>query len=175
MVRQAFAPQTQRNSNQKTGWEKLPAALRTGLSKGTLADLSKFPADWPELELLPLAASAAPTNDSDNYAAVSIEVLTTTSRGNVTINSSDTSVNPLISSNWLLTTADQELAIAGFKRARQIANATGVIVGPEFSPGPDVQTNAQMLEFIKETLAPIHHAVGTCKTVQFLHDDFFAK
>ncbi|KAL9591440.1 MAG: hypothetical protein Q9179_007719 [Wetmoreana sp. 5 TL-2023] len=70
--------------------------------------------------------------------------------------------NPLVSPNWLLTTTDQELAIQGFKRAREIANATGIIVGPETSPGPQVQTDAQILEFIKESLAPIHHAVATC-------------
>lgn len=109
----------------------------------------------------------AATNDSANYAAVSIAVLSTTSRGNVTINSIDTTVNPLISPNWLATIADQEVAIAGFKRARQIANATGVVVGSEYAPGPGTQTDSEILEFIKNTLAPIHHAVGTCKPSQY--------
>ncbi|KAK3173823.1 hypothetical protein OEA41_007155 [Lepraria neglecta] len=145
------------------GWEKLPQSLRSQLSSSTLSDLSQFPSDWPELELLPLAATTATVPDTDNYASVSIAVLTTTSRGNVTINSTDTNDNPLVSPNWLLTITDQELAVQGFKRARQIANATGITIGPEFSPGPETQTDAQILEYIKQNLVPIHHASATCK------------
>ncbi|KAI4129721.1 MAG: hypothetical protein LQ338_002105 [Usnochroma carphineum] len=144
------------------GWEKIPNSLRSGMSKTTLTDLSRFPSDWPELELLPLAASAAPAADSDNYASVSIAILATTSRGNVTIRSADTNDNPVVSPNWLLTTTDQEIAVQGFKRARQIAKATSIVVGPEVFPGPQVQTDEQILEFIRQTLAPIHHASATC-------------
>lgn len=144
-------------------FEKLPRPLRSQLSPAALSAFSKFPADWPELELLPLAATTAATNDSDNYASFTVAVLTTTSRGNVTINSTDTNDNPLVSPNWLLTIEDQELAVQGFKRARQVAAATGATVGPEFFPGPSTQSNAQILRYIRETLAPIHHASTTCK------------
>lgn len=144
-------------------FEKLPDQLRGPLSPTALSALSKFPTDWPELELLPVAAAAAETNDSDNYASFRIAVLTSTSRGNVTINSTDTNYNPLVSPNWLLTSEDQELAVQGFKRARQVAAATNVTVGPEFSPGPSTQSNAQILQYIKKTLSPFHHASSTCK------------
>lgn len=149
-------------TDRRIGWEKIPNSLRSGMSKTTLTDLSRFPSDWPELELLPLAASAAPAADSDNYASVSIAILATTSRGNVTIRSADTNDNPVVSPNWLLTTTDQEIAVQGFKRARQIAKATSIVVGPEVFPGPQVQTDEQILEFIRQTLAPIHHASATC-------------
>ena len=42
------------------GWEKVPSRYRGLLSERALADLAQFPADWPELELLPLAASTVP-------------------------------------------------------------------------------------------------------------------
>ena len=145
------------------GWEKLPQTLRSGLSNLTISDLAQFPSDWPELELLPLADTTAAVTDTGNYFSVSIAVLATTSRGNVTINSTDTKDNPLVSPNWLLTTTDQELAVQGFKRAREIANATGITVGPETSPGAQIQTDAQILEYIKQDLAPIHHASAACK------------
>ncbi|MCJ1458167.1 hypothetical protein MMC28_008538 [Mycoblastus sanguinarius] len=144
------------------GWEKLPQTLRSGLSNLTISDLAQFPSDWPELELLPLADTTAAVTDTGNYFSVSIAVLATTSRGNVTINSTDTKDNPLVSPNWLLTTTDQELAVQGFKRAREIANATGITVGPETSPGAQIQTDAQILEYIKQDLAPIHHASAAC-------------
>ena len=102
-------------------------------------------------------------NDTDNYFSMTIADLVTTSRGNVTINSTDTNDNPIVSPNWLLTTTDQELAVQGLKRAREIANATGITVGAEIAPGTQVQTDAQILEYIKQTLAPIHHASATCE------------
>lgn len=92
---------------------------------------------------------------------MSIAVLTTTSRGNVTINSTNANNNPIVSPNWLLTTPDQELAIQGLKRARELIAASGISVGPEFSPGPNVQSDSDILAYIKETLNPIHHACAT--------------
>ena len=145
------------------GFEKLPQSLRSQLSSETLHDLAQFPADWPELELLSLAAATVATNDSDNYASFAIAVLATTSRGNVTINSTDTSLNPLISPNWLLTKTDQDVAVQGLKRARQIAAASGITVKPEFAPGPTIETDAEILNYIQQSLGPIHHASATCE------------
>lgn len=144
------------------GWEKLPAHLRRGLSKVTLAGLSTFPSDWPELELLPLAYNIVPPTDQKNYATFSVAMLTPTSRGNVSIMSADTHDNPVVSPNWLATEADQEVAVQALKRIREVAAASGIIDGPEVFPGPDVTSDAALLAFIKATLTPIYHAVATC-------------
>ena len=93
---------------------------------------------------------------------MTVALVASTSRGNVTLSSKDTSVNPLINPNWLGTSTDQQVAIGGFRRARQIFNATGLVVGPEFSPGAQVQTDEQILAYIRKTMTTIHHAVGTC-------------
>lgn len=85
------------------------------------------------------------------------------SRGNVTIDSTDTNDNPLISPNWLLSRTDQEVAVQGFKVARDLAAASGITIGPELVPGPSVQTDDQILEAIKSSLAPAYHAVGSCE------------
>ena len=149
------------------GWEKIPTPQRQDLSNETLSLLSLFPADWPELELLPIPGSVVPhpPTDTSNYLDIQIGVLTATSRGNVTINSTDTTQNPVVSPNWLLTQADQEMAIAGFKRARQIAEAAprGFIVGEEVAPGPAVQSDADILAYIQKSMATLHHASATCK------------
>ena len=145
------------------GFEKLPTSLRTGLSNSTLAELATYPSDWPELEILPIAGAAGPTtNTKANYMSVNICVLTTSSRGNVTLNSTNPSANPLISPNWLLTVEDQQLAVQGFKRARQVAQNTGIAVGPEVIPGPQVQSDADIQAFIQQTLSPLNHASATC-------------
>ena len=112
---------------------------------------------------MPIASAISKTNDTSNYFSFATAIVTPTSRGNVTINSTDTRDNPVVSPNWLLTTTDQELAVQGLKRLRQIANATGITVGEEFAPGPQVQTDEQILEYIQRTVAPFHHASATCK------------
>ena len=162
MVRVSSATQQPPIADGPAGWEKIPNSLRGGLSNATLADLARFPRDWPDLELLPVASAVAPAPDKDNYAAFSTALLTTTSRGNVTILSDDTNQNPVVNLNWLLSVTDREVAVAGFKRARELAAATGITVGPEVLPGAQVQTDLQILEYIRGSVGPIHHASATC-------------
>lgn len=151
----------------RSGWEKLPSSLRRTLTNSTLADVSQFPSDWPELEIVPQGATSVPVPDSDNYASVLVALEMTTSRGNVTITSADSQDNPLVSPNLLLSRTDQELAVQGLKRARQVAMATGITIGPEIAPGPDTQTDAQILEFIRQSVGPYYHVAATCKFQAF--------
>lgn len=103
------------------------------------------------------------TTDTDNYISMSVVLTAPTSRGNMTIKSTNTNDNPIINMGWLSSTTDQEMAVAGLKRARQLANATGLVVGAEVSPGPNVQSDAQILDYILSEVRPIHHAVSSCK------------
>lgn len=127
-----------------------------------MSDLATFSKDWPELELLPLGTAATETNDTANYFSVNIAILTPTSRGNVTLQSADAGDNPLVSPNYISTKTDQELSVQAFKRARQIAASTGITVGQEVSPGPNVQSDEDILDFLKQAVITIHHAVATC-------------
>ncbi|KAL8917687.1 MAG: hypothetical protein Q9208_007813 [Pyrenodesmia sp. 3 TL-2023] len=67
-----------------------------------------------------------------------------------------------------LDATDQELAVQGFKRAREIwqvledAGLT-VDVGEEHFPGFNVTTDSDILNFIQRSLMTINHAAGTCK------------
>ena len=89
----------------------------------------------------------------------------TTARGNVSINSTDTADNPLVNTNWLGTSTDQQLAIQGVKRAREIIEGFAEIVnGEEVAPGAAVQSDAQILEYLRETVVTIHHASTTCES-----------
>lgn len=106
--------------------------------------------------------------DEFDYMSINILGVAPLSRGNVTINSTDTNDNPLISPNWLLSRTDQEVAVQGFKVARDLAAASSITIGPELVPGPSVQTDDQIVEAIKSSLAPAYHAVGSCKAADFL-------
>ena len=107
------------------------------------------------------------TSTSGDYLSVGVVVLKATSRGSVSINSTDTSDAPVVDVNWFGTAADQELGVAGLKRARVFANASGIVTEPEQAPGPAVQTDEQILDWVKTVASPSHHAVGTCKGVSY--------
>ena len=129
-----------------------------------------FPADWPDIEYLVLDAYFGTGTDSsiaagsgEQYVAASVGILATFSRGNVTINSKDTATNPIISPNWLSDPRDQEIAVAAFRRGRQLfsTNAIRPIVKAEAFPGINVTTDSQILDTVKASANSVYNAVGT--------------
>ena len=129
-----------------------------------------FPSDWPDIEYLVLDAyfgsgtdSSITASSGNQFAAASVGLVATFSRGNVTINSTDTADNPIISPNWLSDPRDQDLAIAAFRRGRQLfsTNAMKPIVQAEAFPGSNVTTNSQILDVIKGSVNSVYNAAGT--------------
>lgn len=145
------------------------------VSNDTLASLtSTFPPDWPNLEFLILDAYFGSGNDSSNttsvpgrqYVASSVGLVSTFSRGNVSIASPDTADNPLLSPNWLLDPRDQELAVAAFKRGRQLfgTQAMAPVVVAEAYPGTQyATTDEEILGVVLETANSVYNGVGTNK------------
>ena len=156
------------------GWEKFPSAYRQNFSAATQSALAAFPSDWPELEWLPVSAflgtqanhqTAAPL-DGYNYATMATALIAPLSRGNVSIRSGSMSDTPVINPNWLTDPADIELAIAAFKRQREFWNMLrnyDLTIGEEAYPGPAVQTDAEIIQAIREMVTPVWHASATCK------------
>ena len=155
------------------GWEKVPARLRAGMSNATLAALTTYPADWPELEYLSIAGYLGlqqnlATGDPDNgsqYASMAAGLITPRSRGNVTLASADAAVHPVINPNFLTDQADVEVAVAGFRRMREFWQSEAMaplIVGEEAFPGKEVQTDAQIEDVLKKTFNTVWHASCTC-------------
>ena len=156
------------------GWEKLPRPQRDSLSNMTQAALATFPSDWPEIEYLILDAYSG---DNQNYitgaprtpfmyASPAAALVAPLSRGNVSISSADTADPPIINPNWLTHPADQELAIAAFRRVRQLMDTDvmkSVTVGSEVFPGRNVSSDAQILNAIKDNGIMVFHASATCK------------
>ncbi|KJX97260.1 oxidoreductase GMC like protein [Zymoseptoria brevis] len=157
------------------GWEKVPDSLRGSLSSSSIAELDQFDADWPEIEYLGAPGYvgaftnlfATQPDDGYQYATILAALVAPTSVGSVTISSDDTDDLPVIDPNWLSTKTDQEVAIAAYKRVREAfaSNFMKRVLADdeEYFPGPDVQTDAQILEVIRNTLQTVWHASGTCK------------
>lgn len=70
---------------------------------------------------------------------------------------------PVISTNWLLDEADQEVAVQAYRRIREFWNHVPITTGPEKTPGSNVTSDADLLEYIRGAVAPIHHASSTCE------------
>jgi len=147
-------------------YEKLPAAYRANLSSVTQATLAQFPSDWPEAEYMLEGVEAlalSNINPNGSYATINCFITTTTSRGNMTIQSASNLDPPIINPNWLRSTVEQELAVQVFKRARLAWEAIPISIGPEVFPGPNVTTDAELLESIKKNLVPTHHGTASCE------------
>ncbi|EKG14039.1 Glucose-methanol-choline oxidoreductase [Macrophomina phaseolina MS6] len=155
-------------------WEKIPAALRAKFDNDTLGALaSQFPGDWPEVEYLSMSgflgyqqnyARDAPT-DGFNYATVSTALVAPLSRGTVGISSADMADAPVIDPRWLTHPADRAVVVAGYKRVREMFASKAmapVLIGDEYFPGADVQSDDEILEIIRKTVSTVYHAACTC-------------
>ncbi|KAL4759703.1 GMC family oxidoreductase [Aspergillus foveolatus] len=155
-------------------FEKIPSSHRESFSVETEKHLAEFPEDWPEVEYMSGAgyvgsfSGLMSTQPKDGYQYGSILgiLITPTSRGNITLASADTSDPPVINPNWLTTEADQEAAIAIFKRIREIFASDGmapVILGDEYYPGNGTQADAEILRFIQKNVMTLWHPSCTNK------------
>ena len=95
---------------------------------------------------------------------VSMCQLRPTSRGTVRIKSADPLAPPAISPNYLATQHDRDVMVAGTKLTRTLmaTKAMKPYVASEYKPGPRMQTEADMLEFVRQESVTIFHPVGTC-------------
>lgn len=154
------------------GWEKLPSTLRRNLKNSTLAGLALLPSDWPELELIfPDGYGGYLTDfladgplDGKNYASVGAGLQATFSRGFISINSSDTAINPIVNPNLLGDQRDLDVAVQALRRIRQIANTTAlrnITIGEEAFPGVKVQTDDEIKAWLMTASNTICHAACT--------------
>ncbi|KAL4883553.1 hypothetical protein BJY04DRAFT_184878 [Aspergillus karnatakaensis] len=156
------------------GWEKISDGYRRGFSLATERDLSWFTEDWPEVEYISGAGFIGNVSnllkdqprDGHEYASILGVLIATTSQGTITLASSDTSDPPIINPNWLDTESDQQLAVALLKRIRhafQCEQINTILIGEEYFPGDAVQTDEEILEYIRENIMTIWHPSRTCR------------
>jgi choline dehydrogenase len=96
---------------------------------------------------------------------MSICQLRPSSKGEVRIRSNDPAVPPIIQANYLSTEYDEQTMVAGFKLAREIAATAAMseYLVEEYNVEQSVQTDAQILEWIRGNASSIFHPVSTCR------------
>jgi choline dehydrogenase-like flavoprotein len=94
-----------------------------------------------------------------------VAVLRPATRGRLELASADPAMRPLMHPNFLQDGGDLRTLIYGLKEARRIISmpALARYCGNELSPGPTVNTDADLEAFIRANVATTYHPVGTCK------------
>ena len=92
-------------------------------------------------------------------------VLRPLSVGSVKLANDGSKRNVLIDFNFFAHQEDQQTLVEGVKKARQILASPEFdhLRGEEMAPGKEVQTDAQILEYLRHTATTVYHPVGTCK------------
>jgi choline dehydrogenase len=87
------------------------------------------------------------------------------SRGEIKLRSNQPNDPAMIDPNYLDHPDDQKVMINGVRRARNILAAPTFekYQSWEIGPGPEAQTDEQILAFIRKKAETIYHPVGTCK------------
>ncbi|KAJ9264577.1 CAZyme family AA3 [Paecilomyces variotii] len=156
------------------GFERLPKAYLDQLSESARHDLATFPSDWPHIEYIVAPGYVGnfgnlPLNqpfDGYEYGTILAAIIAPLSRGNVTLKSASITDKPLINPNWLTSDTDVQVAIAAFKRAREAFESNAmkpILIGDEYYPGKNVQTDEEILDVIRKSLMTFWHASCTNK------------
>jgi choline dehydrogenase len=92
-------------------------------------------------------------------------VLRPQSRGEVRLASSDPLAAPAINPNYLASSYDLKILIDGIRRGRDIlaAPAFKPWLKEERIPGPALQSDTELEQFVRATAETEYHPVGTCK------------
>lgn len=141
------------------------------------APLLAFLRTRPELEtpdvqmhLVPYAIKNPKKRQVHDFPGMTIAVyqLRPESLGSIHIRSADPDSQPAIRFNFLHDTIDQAAMVEGFKMIRKIVNAAPMdgIRGDEYSPGPTVSTDAEILDYIRGNAETAFHPIGTCRMGQ---------
>ncbi len=87
------------------------------------------------------------------------------SRGRITLQSADPFDHPRIEANYFADRMELEALIKGVKIARQIIaqKAMDDIRGEEEVPGPQVQSDREIQDFIMQKMESVYHTAGSCK------------
>lgn len=83
------------------------------------------------------------------------------SRGSVHIATSDPFAPPSIDLNALDNDIDMELMLEGMKYVRKIVSTYGKVITQEIHPGPNIRSDEQFKEVIRDTTMTVFHPVGT--------------
>ena len=96
---------------------------------------------------------------------MNINVLRSESTGSIHIKSADPAQPPTIRFNFLSAPHDRSGLLAAMRTARELMATSPLkeITGEEIAPGAHLQTDDELLEWVRNNAETTYHPVGTCK------------
>ena len=160
------------------GFGKLVAGLRWMITRGGVCASNFFEVagyirtneaiEYPNLQSC-FMAIAASYDGSDSYAGHGyqshMDMMRPTSRGRVQLTTKDPASPPSIVFNYLQTEKDRRDVVDAFRITRDILSqpAFNLYDDGELNPGPDVQSDKEILAWARENGETEYHPVGTCR------------
>lgn len=122
---------------------------------------------WPDVQIhFGLVSFDRPHQPPHPFSGVTLSacMLRPHSRGRIAIASNDPLAAPAIQAGYLSHEADRQLAVAMVRKMREIANASPLseVIVQEHEPGQGMQTDAEILSWVRQRAGSIFHPVGTC-------------
>jgi choline dehydrogenase len=120
-----------------------------------------------QMHLVPYSIKDPKTRKLQDFPSMTIACyqLRPESLGSIHIRSADPKAQPAIRFNFLADPIDQQAMVGGFRLMRKIVATTPMDVyrGEEFSPGPAVQSDDEILTWIRNNSQTAYHPIGTCR------------
>ncbi|WP_107676501.1 GMC family oxidoreductase [Agrobacterium sp. LAD9] len=157
------------------GLEILKWALgRPSIISVTPAMFYAFGKSSPELDAPDIQCSFTPASYKEGYLGVLEDYPGVTcgpyqqrpeSQGYVRIRATEPFEKPVVQPNYLADPLDQRVIVAGIRIARKLL--TSPAMRPYFDceeiPGPDCQTDEELLDFARSKGSTAYHLIGTCR------------
>jgi choline dehydrogenase len=122
----------------------------------------------PDLQYLVVPYSADRVGGAPHdFPGITMSVcqLDPASRGSVHVSPAQPAGSPVIRANYLSADEDRRVMIDAVRQTRRIMTLPSLadLAPVEVSPGPQVESDADILAFIRRTATSVFHPVGTCR------------
>ncbi|MFL5288211.1 MAG: GMC family oxidoreductase [Rhodopila sp.] len=126
----------------------------------------------PGLEAADAAVSWIPFLSTSNFklakqsgVTVITNILRSESTGSIHVTSSSPTKAPAVKFNFLSAQLDRDVTLGGMRIARKIMTAPALrgIVTDEIAPGVNIESDDELLDWVRHNAETTYHPVGTCK------------
>ena len=163
-----------------TGWRLIGEALKYGIFREGFIALTTVPIrmyfrtreglESPDATISVMPFLTERINRERRIArgrgiTLSVNVLRSESLGSIHIKSTDPAEAPAIRFNFLSAEMDRTGLLTAMRKGRELMATSPLadIVGHEIAPGPETQSDEDLLEWVRNTAETTYHPVGTCK------------
>ena len=118
----------------------------------------------PDIQIIGGPCYFPPTVKGSGFSRATV-LVSVQSRGHLTLRSPDPTQHPAIYANYFSAEEDLQALVEGVKLVRRLAQtkAYAPFYEREEIPGPQIQSDEHIIEFLRTSVQTMFHPIGTCK------------